>query len=121
MKYLLFVAALVVAPLAAQHSPGGDLARLKQQAQGVTIVRDDWGIAHVSGKTDADAVFGMIYAQAEEDFNRVETNYLNSMGRLAEAEGEAKVIQDLRMKLFIDPAELKKLYTESPAYMQKLM
>ena len=47
-----------------------------------------WGIAHVYGKTDADVVFGVMYAQAEDDFNRVETNYLNSMGRLAEAEGE---------------------------------
>ncbi len=68
------------------------------------IIRDDWGIAHIYGKTDADAVFGMIYAQAEDDFNRVETNYINAMGRLAEAEGESKIYQDLRMKLFIDPA-----------------
>jgi acyl-homoserine-lactone acylase len=87
----------------------------------VEIVRDDWGIAHITGKTDADAVFGMIYAQAEDDFNRVETNYLNSMGRLAEAEGEDKVWQDLRMKLFIDPAGLKKQYAASPAWLKKLM
>ena len=73
------------------------------QAKGITITRDDWGIAHVHGKTDADAVFGMMYAQAEDDFNRVETNYINSMGRLAEAEGEAEIYRDLRMKLFIDP------------------
>src|SRR6185295_9121138 len=56
-----------------------------RQAQNVTIIRDNWGIPHVYGKTDADAVFGVMYAQAEDDFNRVETNYLNSMGRLAEA------------------------------------
>ena len=73
------------------------------------------------GKTDADAVFGMVYAQAEDDFNRVETNYLNSMGRLAEAEGESKIYQDLRMKLFIDPVELKKQYAASPAWLQTLM
>ena len=47
----------------------------------------------------------MEYAQAEDDFNRVETNYINAMGRLAEAEGESKIYQDLRMKLFIDPAD----------------
>src|SRR5580693_5031931 len=98
-----------------------DLARQEKQSRSVTIVRDEWGIAHVFGKTDADAVFGMIYAQAEDDFNRVETNYLNSMGRLAETEGESKIYQDLRMKLFIDPVELKKLYTESPAWLQTLM
>ena len=60
------------------------------EAHAVTITRDDWGIAHVHGKTDADAVFGMIYAQAEDDFNRVETNYLTALGRLAEAEGETR-------------------------------
>jgi acyl-homoserine lactone acylase PvdQ len=88
---------------------------------GITIVRDDWGIAHVYGKTDADAVFGMEYAQAEDDFNRVETNYINAMGRLAETEGEGKIYQDLRMKIFIDPESLKKEYAESPAWLQKLM
>jgi acyl-homoserine-lactone acylase len=98
-----------------------DAARWAQQAQHVTIIRDDWGIAHVHGTTDADAVFGMIYAQAEDDFNRVETNYLNSLGRLAEAEGESAVYQDLRQKLFIDPDTLKALYAKSPAWLQQLM
>jgi acyl-homoserine-lactone acylase len=99
----------------------GDTARWEKQAKNVTIIRDDWGIAHVSGKTDADTVFGMIYAQAEDDFNRVETNYINAMGRLAEAEGESKIYQDLRMKIFIDPADLKKQYAASPVWLQKLM
>ena len=93
----------------------------ESQAARVTIVRDDWGIAHIHGKTDADAVFGMVYAQAEDDFNRIETNYLNAMGRLAEADGEARVYQDLRMKLFISPAELKQQYAASPAWLKKLM
>ncbi|HKV23489.1 MAG TPA: acylase [Candidatus Acidoferrum sp.] len=96
-------------------------ARWAREAAAVIITRDDWGIAHVHGKTDADAVFGMIYAQAEDDFNRVETNYLNAMGRLAETEGESKIYQDLRMKLFIDPAELKKEYAASPLWLKKLM
>ncbi len=98
-----------------------ELLRWEQRANNVTITRDDWGIAHIVGKTDADAVFGMIYAQAEDDFNRIETNYLNSMGRLAEAEGEAAIWSDLRMKLFIDPEELKKNYAASPAWLKTLM
>ncbi len=98
-----------------------DLAAWKRQAGDVTIVRDDWGIAHINGKTDADAVFGLVYAQAEDDFYRVETNYINAMGRLAEAEGESAIWQDLRMKLFIDPALLKAQYARSPAWLRKLM
>src|SRR3712207_9427617 len=90
-----------------------DASRWEQRARAVTIVRDDWGIAHVTGKTDADAVFGMIYAQAEDDFNRIETNYLNAMGRLAEAEGESAIWRDLRMKIFIQPEDLKKKFADS--------
>src|SRR6267154_6605670 len=98
-----------------------DIARWQRQAQAVTIIRDDWGIAHVYGKTDADAVFGMEYAQAEDDFNRVETNYLNALGRLAEAEGESAIYQDLRMKLFINPDSLRVRYAASPAWLKRLM
>ena len=105
----------------AEDRPRGDSARLKAEAARVSIVRDDWGIAHVHGHTDADAVFGMVYAQAEDDFNRVETNYLNAMGRLAEAEGEGAVWQDLRMKLFIDPQVLKADYAKSPTWLKALM
>jgi len=109
------------APSAAGGGGGGDTARWRRQAENVTIVRDDWGIAHVHGKTDADAVFGMVYAQAEDDFNRVETNYINAMGRLAEAEGEERVWQDLRMKLFIDPDSMRAKYDASPAWLRRLM
>jgi acyl-homoserine-lactone acylase len=63
-----------------------DFQRWQTEAARVTITRDDWGIAHVSGPTDADAVFGMIYAQAEDDFPRIEANYLTALGRTAEAE-----------------------------------
>jgi acyl-homoserine lactone acylase PvdQ len=111
---LLFVTLVVFAlPIVASED--------HPQARRVTITRDDWGIAHIVGKTDADAVFGMIYAQAEDDFNRIEVNYLNALGRLAEAEGESAIYSDLRMKLFITPADLKAKYQVSPAWLKKLM
>jgi len=122
----MLFSSFVSEPVAAQKpvptpAKNPETARWAREAASVTITRDDWGIAHVYGKTDADAVFGMIYAQAEDDFNRVETNYINAMGRLAEAEGEAKIYQDLRMKLFIDPEDLKKEYAASPDWLKKLM
>jgi len=112
---------ILLASAALSAEVPAELARWTRQASAVKIVRDDWGIAHVYGKTDADTVFGAMYAQAEDDFNRVETNYLNAMGRLAEAEGEAKIYQDLRMKMFVDPVELKAQYAASPAWLRKLM
>ena len=118
-----FKAGLLVATILALASPAAadDLGKWKAQAARISIVRDDWGIAHVHGKTDADAVFGMVYAQAEDDFNRVETNYITNLGRTAEAEGEAAIWQDLRQKLFIDPADLKTKYAQSPPWLQSLM
>jgi acyl-homoserine-lactone acylase len=98
-----------------------DVAGWEQQAQNVTITRDDWGIAHIHGKTDADAVFGLVYAQAEDDFNRVEMNFINSQGRLAETAGEGEIYRDLRMKLFVDPDSLKAMYAASPDFLKPLM
>ena len=121
MKSAALVLAVVILSSAPYVAPDNDVAVWEKQAQGITIVRDTWGIPHVYGKTDADAVFGVIYAQAEDDFNRVETNYVNSMGRLAEAEGESEIYRDLRMKLFIDPEDMKAQYQKSPEWLKKLM
>ena len=117
MHALTALIALGLGPFAQR----GDSARWQREAQRVTIVRDDWGIAHVYGKTDADAVFGMEYAQAEDDFNRIETNYLNALGRLAEAEGPSAIYTDLRMRLFIDPDSLRAQYRRSPLWLRQLM
>lgn len=117
---LLPLALLLASPAAAQS---GDSAaqRWAAAAEASSIVRDDWGIAHVRGKSDADAVFAMIYAQAEDDFPRIEHNYLVALGRLAEAEGEAALWQDLRQRLFLDEGDLRRAYGDSPAWLQRLM
>src|ERR1700724_3700670 len=120
-RRLAVILAAACSPFILHAASAPELARWKQEARNVTIIRDDWGIAHISGKTDADAVFGAIYAQAEDDFNRVETNYINSIGRLAEAEGEAAVWRDLRMKIFISPEAMKAQYESSPAWLKALM
>ena len=124
MKKLLLAAIAFIAaigPRSAAHAQNADMARWERQARGITIIRDDWGIAHVYGKTDADAVFGMIYAQAEDDFNRVETNYLTSLGRRAEAEGESQVYLDLRARMYANPDSLKAMFGRSPAWLRSLM
>jgi len=117
--HLLLLGALAItAPATAAPS---ETDRLAKRAATITIARDQWGIGHIRGRTDADAVFGMAYAQAEDDFNRVETNYLTSLGRLAEAEGEVSLWKDLRQRLWIDEAQLKTQYSASPQWLRKLM
>ena len=119
MRKLVAGLALVLAAGAvrAQSEP----QRWAAEAARVIITRDDHGVAHVHGESDADAVFGAAYAQAEDDFNRVEMNYVTALGRTAEIEGEAAVWTDLRRRLFVDPEALKADYAKSPPWLQALM
>lgn len=116
----LIVALVSAAPAATAQTPPEPL-RWKAQAARVTITRDDWGIAHIHGKTDADTVFGAVYAQAEDDFARIEANYLTSTGRTAEYAGKEAIWQDLRQRLFVDEEELKRQYVGAPLWLKRLM
>lgn len=91
------------------------------QAKRVTIHRDQWGIPHIYGKTDADAVFGLMYAQCEDDFARVELNYIEKLGRMSEVKGEKELAYDLYIKLLIDEKEAKEEYKTSPLWLKKLL
>jgi len=97
-----------------------EMTRLEAQAQNVEIIRDDYGVPHIYGKTDADAVFGLLYAQAEDDFPRIERNYVWAMGRLAEIEGEEAIYSDLRARLYMTIDEAKAAYETAPADVKAL-
>lgn len=117
-KIILFL--LLASPCYAQKFTTEEISNWKKQAENITIIRDNWGVAHVFGSTDADAVFGMLYAQCEDDFPRVERNYLTATARMAEAEGENFIYHDLRMRLLIDTVKAIDMYKESPEWMKKL-
>ena len=91
------------------------------QAKRVIIHRDEWGIPHIYGKTDADAVFGLMFAQCEDDFARVEMNYIEKLGRMSEIKGEKEQAYDLYIKLIIDANEAKEEYKTSPLWLKKLL
>jgi acyl-homoserine-lactone acylase len=116
---IVAIALLVVFTSCKQNTPS-EWEKWEAQAQNVEIIRDDFGVPHIYGKTDADAVFGLLYAQCEDDFNRVEQNYIWATGRLAEVEGEEALYSDLRAKLFMTEEEAKANYEKSPAWLKKL-
>ena len=120
MKFLFFLALLPLQLLAQSYSKT-DVARWEQQARRVTIIRDNWGIPHIYGKTDADAVFGLLYAQCEDDFPRVEMNYIEKLGRMAEVKGEPELYNDLLIRLVMDSADAVADYKRSPVWLQKLL
>jgi len=115
VRLALLTAALIVTALPVQAQ---DIARWKVEAARVQITRDDWGIAHIHGKSDADAVFGMIYAQAEDDFGRIEANYITNLGRSAEINGEAAIWADLARKMYYDTPTLKLEFARSPRWLK---
>jgi len=116
-----FLLILTLFATAAPAAAPAERDRWQAQATRVTITRDDWGIAHIKGRTDADAVFGMIYAQAEDDFPRIEANYLTALGRTAEAEGEKAIWNDLRARLYVSEDKLRADYGRSPDWLKLLM
>ncbi|TWI83082.1 acyl-homoserine lactone acylase PvdQ [Lacibacter cauensis] len=106
---------------AAQPFSSAEIKKWQQQAAAVNIIRDNWGVPHVYGKTDADAVFGLLYAQCEDDFKRVEMNYIEKLGRKAEVLGETALYGDLYIRLLIDSAEAVADYNKAPLWLKQLM
>ena len=92
-----------------------------RQASQVTVIRDNWGIPHIYGKTDANAVFGLLYAQCEDDFKRVEMNYIEKLGRMAEVKGESELYNDLLIRLLIDSTEAIADYSKAEPWLRKLL
>lgn len=116
--YLFLLLPLIV--ISCQKPLTTELGRWQKQAENVTIIRDDFGIPHIYGKTDADAVFGLLYAQCEDDFRRVERNYIWAIGRLAELEGEEALYSDLRARLYMTEEEAKAAFENAPTWLQEL-
>lgn len=107
--------------LTAQKINPKEVLRLEKAAQQVNIIRDNWGIPHIYGKTDADAVFGLLYAQCEDDFKRIEMNYIEKLGRLSEIKGQSVLYNDLEIRLLIDTEEAKSDYKKAPLWLKKLL
>ena len=118
-KLILFL--LLPIQLLSQAFTKQKIAQWEKQAQNVTIIRDNWGIPHIYGKTDADAVFGLLYAQCEDDFKRVDMNYAEKLGILATtSKGQSELYNDLLIKIIIDPEEAKRDYKNAPSWLKKL-
>ena len=100
---------------------GAERTRMEARAAKVDILRDKWGIPHIYGPTDADVVFGTVYAQAEDDFARVERNFMVNLGVLAQAEGPSAIYSDLRSRFYADPKMLAQEFAKSPVWLKELM
>jgi penicillin amidase len=90
-------------------------------ASRVTIYRDTYGIPHVFGETDAATMFGFAYAQAEDNFWRIEDNYIRALGRQAEVQGERSLVSDRRNRTLEIPRLAREEYGRIPLKMRALL
>ena len=89
-------------------------------ARTVTIYRDTYGVPHVFGRTDASTVFGFAYAQAEDNFWRVEENFINSLGRASELYGEKSLEEDRLNRALEIPRLAQEEYARLDPHMRSL-
>jgi acyl-homoserine-lactone acylase len=121
MKFLFIISFFFSVQLYAQPFSKAEINKWETQAKNISIIRDNWGIPHVYGKTDADAVFGLLYAQCEDDFKRVENNYIEKLGRLSEIKGERELYNDLLIRLLIDTTEAIADYKRAEPWFKELL
>jgi acyl-homoserine-lactone acylase len=117
------IIALILSPILclAQKYSSTEIKRFKQQAAAVTIVRDNWGVPHIYGKTDANVVFGLMYTECEDNFKGIEQNYLYQLGRQTEATGSKELYTDVQLQLIADTADAIKDYRAAAPWFRKLM
>jgi acyl-homoserine-lactone acylase len=92
MKVSLVIASMFLPALVfAQKINQKEIKREEILAKAVTIIRDNWGVPHIYGKTDAAVVFGLMYTQCEDNFKGIERNYLYQLGKQTEVDGETNL------------------------------
>jgi acyl-homoserine-lactone acylase len=96
------------------------LANPQKLAREVTIYRDVYGVPHVFGRTDASTVFGFAYAQAEDNFWRVEENFINALGRASELYGEKSLDEDRLNHALEIPRLAREEYARLDKHMRSL-
>jgi acyl-homoserine-lactone acylase len=119
--YITIVLIFFPTVIFAQIFNHNEIKRAKEQAKAVTIIRDNWGVPHIYGKTDAAVVFGLMYTQCEDNFKGIERNYLYQLGRQTEVDGDSKLYTDVQLQLIADSAEAIKDYKNSAPWFKKLL
>lgn len=90
------------------------------QERSSTIYRDTWGVPHIYGPTDASVVFGLAYAQAEDNFAHLQDNFLRALGRAAEVHGEGSLQDDQIARALEIPRLAREEYERSSPRMRAL-
>jgi len=121
MKQLFLILFLLPFAASSQKYSKSEITRFEAEAKAVTIIRDNWGIPHIYGKTDVETVFGLMYAECEDNFKGIENNYLYQLGKLAEVDGDKSLYSDVQLQMIADTADAIKDYKAAAPWFRQLM
>jgi acyl-homoserine-lactone acylase len=110
------VGGLVWEPLSASASKAPPLRKYD-----VEIVRDDFGVPHIYGKTDADTAYGLAYAHAEDDFSTIEDVVAMTRGRYGALAGKDGAQVDYVFHLLGVQDTVERQYKDIPADVRAML
>ena len=111
---------LLLPPCVFAQPSKNDLQYSKQAAGRITIVRDNWGVPHIYGNTDADCAFGLMYAECEDNYWQIEETFIRTLGRSSEVYGEKSLEGDASIALFECVKKGKQLYANAGPLLRSL-
>jgi acyl-homoserine lactone acylase PvdQ len=120
LRRALVILAVAVTVLPTAEAGESSAARRGGLARSVTIYRDTYGVPHIYGSTDAGVVFGLMYAQAEDNFWQLEEDYVHGLGRAAELYGEKDLVAQLLYRAFEVDRKAKEEYRQAPPALRAL-
>ena len=87
----------------------------------IEIVRDQYGVPHIYGKTDAEVAYGLAWAHSEDDFKTIQQGYLAGNGLLSKHIGINGAGADLITQVIESKETVNKLFhTLSPEFVKVL-
>ncbi|MFG0253230.1 MAG: penicillin acylase family protein, partial [Phycisphaerales bacterium JB038] len=111
---------LATAPPAPAADDAEADARIARAVQATTNHRDEWGVPHIEADTDAHAVFGFMYARAEDEFYAIERSLLTMTAQGAAAFGEAGLAGDILMHAYEIPERARAEFKVAPPRVRAL-
>lgn len=120
-NYLLaYIVIAILSNLSILFAQGSGKNSSEEISARVKIYRDEFGVPHIFGKTDADAVFGFAYAQAEDNFFLIEDSFIKSIGRSSEIDGEDGLLYDKVVKALEIPRLAQEEYLRASYRMRAI-
>ena len=86
---------------------------LEINTENIDIVRDDWGVPHIFGKTDVEVAYGFAWAQAEDDFKTMQLMLCPIRGLTGQVVGKEGAGMDLLFHLTEADKIVEKKYESS--------